>query len=87
MNDDEKQTLQNWTERLVEALRIGDLPVDVDAVLDLAGQSAHAVLRPAAPLTTFLVGYAAGRAAAAGHPPADAVHTATATALGLIGDE
>ena len=31
----------------------------VDLVLDLARDAAHAVDRPAAPLTTFLVGYAA----------------------------
>jgi hypothetical protein len=36
-------------------------PVDVDAVLDLARAAAHGVARPAAPLTTFLAGYALGR--------------------------
>jgi hypothetical protein len=38
----------------------------VKAVLGLAGVAAHRVVRPAAPLTTYLVGYAAGRAAAGG---------------------
>jgi hypothetical protein len=32
----------------------------IDDVLALARDAAHAVERPAAPLTTFLVGYAAG---------------------------
>lgn len=39
-----------------------DLPeVDASALLDLARDVAHGVARPAAPLTTFLVGLAAGR--------------------------
>jgi hypothetical protein len=33
---------------------------DREAILALAGVAAHNVLRPAAPLTTFLAGYAAG---------------------------
>ncbi|NUR58299.1 MAG: NTP transferase domain-containing protein [Catenulispora sp.] len=34
--------------------------VDLDAILGLAGVAAHNVVRPAAPLTTFLAGYAIG---------------------------
>ena len=37
-----------------------DAEVDMSAVLDLAKEAAHNVARPAAPLTTFLVGFAAG---------------------------
>lgn len=40
-----------------------ELTVDVEVVLDLAGDAAHGVVRPAAPLTTFLVGVAVGRGA------------------------
>jgi hypothetical protein len=36
--------------------------VDVEQVLDLAADAAHAVQRPAAPVTTFVAGLAAGRA-------------------------
>jgi hypothetical protein len=36
---------------------------EVHAVLDLARDAAHGVARPAAPLTTFLVGVAVGRGA------------------------
>jgi hypothetical protein len=36
-----------------------------DLVLDLARDVAHGVARPAAPLTTFLLGMAAGRAGGA----------------------
>ncbi|QPP07738.1 NTP transferase domain-containing protein [Streptomyces bathyalis] len=38
-----------------------DLDVDTAALLDLARDAAHGVARPAAPLTTFLVGYAAAQ--------------------------
>jgi hypothetical protein len=51
--------LDDWTQELCSALGL-DLQVDVDGVLDLARVAAHNVARPAAPLTTFLVGYAAG---------------------------
>ena len=51
--------LLTWTQSLGTALGL-DLEVDIDSVLDLARDAAHSVERPAAPLTTFLVGYAAG---------------------------
>ena len=52
-------SLTAWTQQLSDALGL-DLEVEIDAVLDLARDAAHQVERPAAPLTTFLVGYAAG---------------------------
>lgn len=51
--------LTTWTEELSEALGI-NLDVEIDAILDLAREAAHEIDRPAAPLTSFLVGYAAG---------------------------
>ena len=51
--------LADWTAELTAALGL-ELEVDVAEVLDLARVAAHGVARPAAPLTTFLVGYAAG---------------------------
>lgn len=53
-------SLTAWNEQLCEALGL-DLDVQIDDILDLARDAAHQVERPAAPLTTFLVGYAAGR--------------------------
>lgn len=51
--------LEAWMAKVAAAL---DLPVDfsadIPAVLDLARDVAHGFARPAAPLTTFLVGYA-----------------------------
>ncbi|MBX3098572.1 MAG: molybdopterin-guanine dinucleotide biosynthesis protein [Salinibacterium sp.] len=80
MNDDDRTLLESWAVRLLTALDINDLELDIDGVLDLAGAAAKSVVRPAAPVTTFLVGYAAGRAAAAGTDPIRAVTEATTAA-------
>lgn len=56
--------LDNWVEALEAELGLPPGTVDVPAVLDLARDAAHAVARPAAPVTTYAVGYAAGRAEA-----------------------
>ena len=64
--DDTDAILADWNRRLSEALGLDPAPANIDAVLGLAGVAARAVVRPAAPLTTYLVGYAAGLAAAAG---------------------
>jgi hypothetical protein len=57
--------LDRWVHRLQQELGLDPgLEVDIGGLLDLARVAAHEVDRPAAPLTTFLVGYAAGRASA-----------------------
>lgn len=81
--DDEDARLAEWCARLADALSINGLEVDLNAVLGLAGRAAHAVVRPAAPLTTFVVGYAAGLAATAGESSDAAVQRAIDTALRL----
>lgn len=53
--------LDEWISAVKAELGI-ELDVDMRLLLDLARDAAHGVERPAAPLTTFLVGYAAGRA-------------------------
>jgi hypothetical protein len=50
--------LDRWALAVAEALDIDAGVLDVALVLDLARHAAHGVARPAAPLTTFLVGYA-----------------------------
>ncbi|WP_144268228.1 DUF6457 domain-containing protein [Demequina sp. NBRC 110055] len=55
--------LDVWVEALAGELGIDTAVVDVQALLDVARDAAHAVARPSAPLTTFLVGYAVGQAA------------------------
>lgn len=62
--------LGDWLAELQGLLGIQDR-INVDAVLDVARDVAHGVARPAAPLSTFVLGLAVGRAAAAGVPVAD----------------
>ena len=60
-------TLDDWTAAVVDELGIADL-VDGrtrDLVLDMTKDVAHGVARPAAPLTAYLMGLAAGRAGSA----------------------
>jgi len=82
MTDDEQGLLTAWADQLRDALGI-EADVDIPAVLGLAGVAAHAVVRPAAPLTTYLVGFAAGQAAAAGQDSAEAAAAATRVARDL----
>ncbi|MBM6621803.1 molybdopterin-guanine dinucleotide biosynthesis protein [Micrococcaceae bacterium RIT802] len=58
--------LDAWVAELLEGLEIPDAPVDVDSILGMAGVAAHSIIRPAAPVTTYIAGYAAGLAAGAG---------------------
>ncbi|WP_411976969.1 DUF6457 domain-containing protein [Streptomyces solicathayae] len=53
--------MRRWIAAAQEELDV-DLEVDVAGLLDMARTVAHEVARPAAPLTAFLVGYAAARA-------------------------
>ncbi len=52
--------LDAWIHELAEALGVDPASVDVRLLLDVSREAAHRVARPAAPLTTFLVGLAAG---------------------------
>jgi hypothetical protein len=60
-------TLDDWTAAVVAELGIADLVDDRtrDLVLDITKDVAHGVARPAAPLTAYLMGLAAGRAGTA----------------------
>jgi hypothetical protein len=58
-DSDQNAVLAVWSRELVTALQLDEFEVDIDGVLGLAGIAAHSVVRPAAPLTTFLVGYGA----------------------------
>ncbi|MFB0625867.1 NTP transferase domain-containing protein [Streptomyces sp. AB3(2024)] len=74
--------LEQWIIAAKNELGI-DVDVDITTLLDVARDAAHGVARPAAPLTTFLVGYAAARAEAAGADPAQAVAEASRKAAEL----
>lgn len=71
-------SLEQWAAALAAELGLGPDAVDVEQVLDLAADAAHGIVRPAAPLTTFLVGLAAGKAGAGDADVADAVARAEA---------
>lgn len=60
------ETLEDWCRALLQALELEGVEIDVNEVLALAGVAAHSVVRPAAPLTTFIAGFAAGLASGSG---------------------
>lgn len=72
---DDLEPLRRWTAELATSLGV-DLDVDVESLLLLARDAAHAVDRKAAPVSAFLVGYAA----AANGGGAEAVVAATEVA-------
>ncbi|PRH79320.1 molybdenum cofactor guanylyltransferase [Streptomyces solincola] len=78
---DHGRVLDEWIAAVKAELGI-ELDVDTGLLLDLARDAAHGVARPAAPLTTFLVGYAAAQAAAGPRGEA-AVAEAARTAAAL----
>ena len=57
--------LHEWVTRLMDELGL-EGEIDEGLVLDVAREAAHNVLRPAAPVSTYLLGYAA--ALAGGRP-------------------
>ncbi|WP_081238044.1 NTP transferase domain-containing protein [Streptomyces viridosporus] len=78
--------LDEWISAVKDELGI-DLDVDTGVLLDLARDAAHNVARPAAPLTTFLVGYAAARAGGDKEAVAEAARKAEALALRWADEE
>lgn len=73
--------LDEWISAVKDELGI-DLDVDTGVLLDLARDAAHNVARPAAPLTTFLVGYAAAQAGGGPEKVAELARKAADLALG-----
>ncbi|MFG2354971.1 NTP transferase domain-containing protein [Streptomyces sp. NPDC048521] len=72
--------LDEWISAVKDELGI-ELDVDTGVLLDLARDAAHGVARPAAPLTTFLVGYAAALGKGGPEAVAEAARKAAALAL------
>jgi hypothetical protein len=52
--------LHDWIDELCDVLDV-EVEVDEALILDLAKEAAHNVERPAAPISTFLLGYAAAQ--------------------------
>ncbi|HEV7469032.1 MULTISPECIES: DUF6457 domain-containing protein [unclassified Pseudonocardia] len=64
MSDDAK-AMSEWVTAVARELGLEgalDSDASVDLVLDMTSDVAHGVSRPAAPVTAFLIGVAAGRA-------------------------
>jgi hypothetical protein len=55
--------LERWIAQVAGELGMSPQTLDRDTVLDVARNTAHQVARPAAPLTTYLLGVAVGRGA------------------------
>lgn len=58
------EALDEWLASAATELGLEPGSVDIATVLNVARDVAHQVARPAAPLSTFLLGVAVGRAAA-----------------------
>ena len=71
-------SLDDWVAAVAADLGVEELEVDVEQVLDLAADAAHGVVRPAAPLTTFIAGYAAGLAGGKPDDVREAIDAASA---------
>lgn len=52
--------LHDWIDELCDVLDVEADDIDEALILDLARVAAHSVERPAAPITTFMLGLAAG---------------------------
>ena len=70
--------LEAWIKAASDELGLAPGDVDHKAVLDLARDVAHHVVRPGAPVTAYLMGVAVGR----GAEPADVAHRLSQLALG-----
>jgi len=75
------EALDDWTTAVCEALDIDRESVDVALLLNLARDVAHGVTRPAAPLSAYLAGLAAGRAGGTREDTAAAVSAITGLAV------
>jgi hypothetical protein len=75
-----QNALDDWVVALSDELGV-DLTVDTRLLLDVARDAAHNVDRPAAPLTTFLLGYAAATRGGGVEAVADAADRARRLAL------
>lgn len=70
--------LHDWIDEVCDVLDL-DVELDEALVLDVARDAAHNVVRPAAPITTYLLGYAA--ALQGGRPERTEELAAAVTAL------
>ncbi|HEU5419449.1 MAG TPA: DUF6457 domain-containing protein [Streptosporangiaceae bacterium] len=70
--------IENWIQAACAELNLAPDAVPIRTVLDLARDAAHQVERPAAPVSAFILGLAAG----SGQDPADAAARLSELAAG-----
>jgi len=76
------EALDDWLTALADRLQLDPADIPVGALLDVARDVAHNVARPAAPLSTFLIGLAAAKKGGS----ASDIETACAAATELAVD-
>lgn len=57
MDEDQERRIEDWVRALAAELNV-PAPVESAVILDVAKDAAHSIARPAAPVTTYLQGYA-----------------------------
>ena len=62
MNPEQAERVARWID-LVSAEVGVPAPADLETILDVAKDAAHSVERPAAPVSTYLMGYAVAQGA------------------------
>ena len=62
MDEQQARRLSTWIEQLTNELGV-PAPTNIDVILDVAKDAAHSIERPAAPITTYLLGYAVAEGA------------------------
>ena len=62
MNDEQANRVARWIEILTAELDV-PAPQDLSTILDIAKDAAHSVERPAAPVSTYILGYAVSQSA------------------------
>ena len=60
------EALNDWLDAVAHEFALDPNAISIVTLLNVAKDVAHSVARPAAPLSTFLMGIALGRATAAG---------------------
>lgn len=62
MDQQQAERVEAWIDRVTAELGV-PAPASIDVILDVAKDAAHRVERPAAPITTYLLGYAVAQGA------------------------
>ncbi len=76
------EALDDWLTALADRLQLDPADIPVGGLLDVARDVAHNVARPAAPLSTFLIGLAAAKNGGSAADIEAACTAATELALG-----